>query len=286
MDMPKVIRDVEEKPLVLYTDARRPLSQMSFLERALALGELSMIAYNDESEARRAGRAIGFPQVELLDCDGAQAYVFRNDHDCVVAFRGTQATEWNDIQADARATLAVIGTLGRVHSGFNRELDDIWPLMRALLADIRLPLYFCGHSLGGGVATLAAYRCRSEALPNQPLELHTFGSPRVADHRYVGQAMLKHYRWVHNNDIVTREPPRRMGYWHSGSLVYLDRHGRIRRLSAPMRQRDRLYGFMKGLGEGQIDMLSDHRIHRYVEHIRRAVEQESRTRAGTGLDGP
>lgn len=279
MRTPKIIRDAGEKPLVLYSDVRQPLSAMTFLERALAFSELSMIAYNDEAEARRAGDAIGFPHVELLDRDGAQAYVFRNDHDVVVAFRGSQATEWNDIQADARATLAVIGTLGRVHSGFNRELDDIWPLMGDLLAANRLPLYFCGHSLGGGVATLAAYRCRSEAFPNQPVELHTFGSPRVADHRYVGHTMLKHYRWVHNNDIVTREPPRRMGYWHSGTLVYLDRRGRLRRLSATQRQRDRLYGFMKGLGQWQIDMLADHSIHRYVQHIRHAVELESRAGA-------
>lgn len=239
MRTPKIIRDAGEKPFVLYSDVRQPLSAMTFLERALAFSELSMIAYNDEAEARRAGDAIGFPHVELLDRDGAQAYVFRNDHDVVVAFRGSQATEWNDIQADARATLAVIGTLGRVHSGFNRELDDIWPLMGDLLAANRLPLYFCGHSLGGGVATLAAYRCRSEAFPNQPVELHTFGSPRVADHRYVGHTMLKHYRWVHNNDIVTREPPRplaqaqrhpataRSPVWlHEGPGPVADRHAR------------------------------------------------------------
>jgi triacylglycerol lipase len=280
--MARIIRDAREKPLVLYTDARRPLAGMTFLERALALGELSMIAYNDADEARRAADAIGFPDVELLDRDGAQAYVFRNDHDCVVAFRGTQVTEWNDIEADARATLAVIGTLGRVHSGFKRELDDLWPVLREVLDGNRLPLYFCGHSLGGGMATLAAYRSSSEALESRPAELQTFGSPRVVDRRYSRQARLKHYRWVHNNDIVTRVPPRWMGYWHCGTEVYLDRRGRVRRLSPFQRQRDRVEGFISGLGKRQLDLLADHRLHHYVQHIRQAVERERRDRPGPG----
>jgi triacylglycerol lipase len=276
MRMPRIIKDAGEKPLVLSSDVRGPLSAMTFLQRGLAFGELSMIAYNDESEARRAGAAIGFPQVDLLDRDGSQAYVFGNAYDMVVAFRGTEVTEWNDIQADARASLAVIGTLGRVHSGFKRELDDIWPLIRERLAANRQPLHICGHSLGGAIATLASYRCRSERFDSQPVELHTFGSPRVADQRFVGQTMLKHYRWVNNNDIVTRIPPRWMGYWHCGKLVYLDRRGRVRRLSGPLRQADRIHGFVTSLGKGQVDMLVDHRIHRYVEHIRRAVERERR----------
>jgi triacylglycerol lipase len=272
--MVKVIRDAGEKPLVLSTDVRGPLAQMNLLERALALAELSMIAYNDPAEASRAGDAVGFPEVELLDRDGAQAYAFGNEHDFVVAFRGTQVSEWNDIEADARASLAVIGTLGRVHSGFNKEVDDLWPLLRERLAANRRPLYFCGHSLGGGMATLAAFRCLIEPELPSPVELQTFGSPRVVDRQYSRQAKLRHVRWVHNNDIVTRVPPRWMGYWHCGTEMYLDRRGRIRKLDPGQRRRDRLHGFVSGLRRRQIDVLADHRVHGYVEHIRRAVEAE------------
>ena len=86
-----------------------------------------MISYNDEAEALRAAQAIGFPEAQLFEHDGSQAFRFRNEHDVVVACRGTEPTEWNDIQADANAVMAVVGTFGNVHSGFNREVDDLGP---------------------------------------------------------------------------------------------------------------------------------------------------------------
>ena len=68
--------------------------------QTLALAELAMISYNDEREAREAATAIGFPDAELFDNDGSQAYRFRNEHDCVVTCRGTEPDEWNDLRAD------------------------------------------------------------------------------------------------------------------------------------------------------------------------------------------
>ena len=90
---PKVIQDVGEVPLVLYSDARQPLGSQSFLRRALVLAELAMIAYNDEKEATRAAQAIGFSEAQLIDNDGSQAYRFANEHDVVLACRGTEPTE-------------------------------------------------------------------------------------------------------------------------------------------------------------------------------------------------
>src|SRR5690349_15265619 len=105
VEVPKVIQDPGEAPLVLHSDVRGPLAELSFLRRALVMAELAMIAYNDEAEARRAAAAIGFPEAQLFDNDGSQAYRFRNEHDVVLACRGTEPTEWNDIQADANAVM-------------------------------------------------------------------------------------------------------------------------------------------------------------------------------------
>ena len=93
----KIIQDPGEVPLVLYSDVRAPLASLSFLRRSLVMAELAMIAYNDEAEAQRAARAIGFPEAQLFDNDGSEAYRFRNEHDVVLACRGTEPTEWNDI---------------------------------------------------------------------------------------------------------------------------------------------------------------------------------------------
>ena len=111
--MPNIIQDRGEKPLVLHSDVQAPLASLSFLQRALVFAELAMISYNDEDEALRASTAIGFPSATLLDHDGAQAFQFSNDFDCVIACRGTEPNEWNDVKADANATLAVVALWAR-----------------------------------------------------------------------------------------------------------------------------------------------------------------------------
>jgi triacylglycerol lipase len=272
--VPKVIKDVGEVPLTLYSDVRGPLADMTFLRRSLALAELAMIAYNDEAEARRAAQAIGFSEGQLVGHDGSQAYRFRNEHDVVLACRGTEPTQWNDIQADANAVMSVVGTFGNVHSGFNREVDDLWPLLEDLLRENTLPVWFCGHSLGGAMATICAYRCKTSSISSNPQELHTFGSPRVGCKRYIRHAEVTHYRWVHNNDVVTRVPPVWMGYRHCGNEIYLDRYGRIRKLTGVWRSRDRWRGLLKGLMKWKLDLLEDHSIKHYTKHIVAAVGAE------------
>jgi triacylglycerol lipase len=272
---PKVIQDAGEVPLVLYSDVRVPLADLTFLHRSLALAELAMIAYNDENEASRAAAAIGFSQTQLVEHDGSQAFRFRSEHDVVLACRGTEPTEWNDVKADASAMMAVVGTFGNVHSGFNREVDDLWPTLEGLLQGEPLPVWFCGHSLGAAMATICAYRCTTSSLSKNPRELHTFGSPRVGCRRYIRHAEVTHYRWVHNNDVVTRVPPAWMGYRHCGNEIYLDRYGRIRRLTGLWRSRDRWRGLVMGLLRWKLDLLADHSMRLYSHHIAAALDKEN-----------
>jgi triacylglycerol lipase len=270
---PKIVQDVGEEPLVLYSDVRGPLAGLSFLRRSLALAELALIAYNDAAEAAWAALAIGFPDARLIERDGSQVYRFANRHDVVFACRGTEPTEWNDIQADANAALAVVGTLGRVHSGFNREVEDVWPVLGPLLARSKQPAWFCGHSLGAAMATICAVRCRTEGIAANQQELHTFGSPRVGCRRWKRHASASHYRWVHNNDIVTRVPPRWWGYRHCGREMYLDRFGQLRDLTGIWRSRDRWRGLWAGLLRWEIDWLADHSIKHYARHLCAAADQ-------------
>jgi triacylglycerol lipase len=85
---------------------------------------------------------------------------------------------------------------------------------------------------------------------------------------------VTHYRWVHNNDVVTRVPPAWMGYRHCGNELYLDRFGRIRRLSGILRSRDRWRGILGGLLQWRLDLLTDHSISQYAGHIATAVKEE------------
>ena len=100
---------------------KKPIVELSFKERSLLFAELSMIAYLKEDKAHKQARLLGFTTVEYYDKAGAQSYRFMNKHDIVIACRGTEPTEYNDIKADANALPVIAETVSRVHAGFKAE---------------------------------------------------------------------------------------------------------------------------------------------------------------------
>ena len=208
-----------------------PIAELSHLERSLLMAEISMMSYLNVEQCNIAAGHIGFSQGKFFDRSGSQAYWFQSEYDSVVVFRGTEADDWNDIKADANAIAALAETVGKVHSGFKGEVDEIWPLIEKELEANTKPLWFCGHSLGGALATICGGRCVLSYIKMEPAGVYTFGSPRVGCRRYVNHVPLLHYRWVNNNDIVTRVPPVLLGYRHSGCLLYTSPSPRDKRQS-------------------------------------------------------
>jgi len=66
-----------------------------------------------------------------------------------------------------------------------------------------------------------------------------------------------------------------MGYRHCGNEIYLDRYGRIRKLTGIWRSRDRWRGLIKGLLKWKLDLLDDHSIKLYAQHIVTAIKEEN-----------
>lgn len=276
------VQDPGEVPLIIRTKLTGPIRDLTFLQRSLLFAELSMVSYNDEHESRRAAEIIGFTDTTFYDRDGSQAYRFRNDEDCVIACRGTEPNEWNDIRADANAASVLAETAGKVHRGFKEEVDDLWPMLETALMGNDQPLWFCGHSLGGAMATICAGRCFLSHIESMPEQLYTYGSPRVGNKRYINYVQLDHYRYVNNNDIVTRVPPALLGYRHCGSEVYLNRNGQIGELNHISRRRDRWQGFLRGLRKWKVDHFSDHSVMCYIDSIAKATESERSEMAAGG----
>ena len=252
-----------------------PVDDMSVYGKGLLLAELANASYLDEPSATATVEQIGFRCETFYDRDGAQAYRFGNDRDVVLACRGTEPHDVNDVKADVDAAFAVIETVGRVHRGFNTEVDDLWPRIAEDLTGETRTIWFSGHSLGGAMATICAGRCfHDEAVPD-PEGLYTFGSPRVGDKRYINYCTVEHVRFVNNCDVVPRLPPRLMGFRHHGRELYIDRKGRPRRrLRGSAKMVDRLRGFGESLMRLKLDPLHDHIADRYVEALAGAVEKE------------
>jgi triacylglycerol lipase len=255
--------------------ASAAIGKLSFLQRALLFAKLSKIAYSTPSQAKKQALELGFGDVLFFDRDGAQAYRFQNDANCVIAFRGTEPKQWNDIAADAKVRAVLSELAGKVHRGFKREADDLWPLIETSILRNSKQLYLCGHSLGAAMATICALRCVESHIPSHPAELFTFGSPRIGNKRYIASVPINHFRFVNNNDIVAQVPPIWLGYRHSGCEIYANRQGELIRLDDTARRRDRWHGFLRGLKRGKLDHFSDHSIDHYIEIIDHALQQQA-----------
>ncbi|MBX2868264.1 MAG: lipase family protein [Acidiferrobacterales bacterium] len=255
----------------------RPLSQIEafgLLERSLLFAELSNVAYLRPENATATAEKIGLDQAEFIDRDGSQAFIFETDIDCVVACRGTEPNEWNDIKADIDAVSVAAETIGRVHRGFKKEVDDLWPILEQRLISNQKTLWFCGHSLGGAMAAICAGRCYLSHIESMPKGLFTYGSPRVGNMRYVNHVQLEYFRWVNNNDIVTHVPPSWMNYRHTGQEMYINAYGRVREMTGWQRTKDRWRGLVMGIKQGKIDSFADHSIDLYIAAILAGLEKE------------
>jgi triacylglycerol lipase len=258
----------------IHSSLEGSIEQLSFLRKSLLFAELSELSYLSRAEAGLLCNQIGLPEIRFYDREGAQAYIFGNDTDVVVTCRGTEPNDWNDIRADLSLGKVMAETVGKVHRGFKTEVDDLWPRLEQALVNNTRTAWFAGHSLGAAMATICAGRCKVSQIRTDPRAVFTYGSPRVGNRRYVNYLNIELYRWVNNNDIVTRVPPTWLDYSHKGQEVYLDAYGQIRRLCRWQRTKDRWRGFVRDLKKGEFDFLSDHSIRKYVAHIHELVLEE------------
>ena len=162
------IQTVPPDSIQIHSEVQGPIEEMSFLEQSLLFAELASLSYYDPGVVERPLSELGFNESQFFDRDGAQAWIFANERDCVVACRGTEPNEWNDIRADVNAVAVVTETFGRVHRGFKAEVDDLWPRLEDALHSNQRRLWFTGHSLGGAMATICAGRCFLSEIESLP----------------------------------------------------------------------------------------------------------------------
>ncbi|MDP6442228.1 MAG: lipase family protein [Pirellulaceae bacterium] len=197
---------------------------------AQQLAGAAQLAYeSSELVAERLGRD-DISSV-CFDVRDTQGFVAAGEHAAVLAFRGTESNSLADWVTDADLTL-VDGPLGgRVHEGFYDALSHVWRTIDDAVAGLATdkPLWITGHSLGGALAVLAAARWLDA---DRPLAgLYTFGQPRVGDATFARNfnfAMkTTAFRVVNDNDLVTRMPPRSLGYSHTATFLCFTEDGRL-----------------------------------------------------------
>jgi triacylglycerol lipase len=167
-------------------------------------------------------------KAQLISVDNTQAYVAGDEQSLVVAFRGSQSPTSLDGVKDWLLTNAnnflivpegrigtdfiAAGVGARFHRGFMEALAEVWdPLVAAVQAEQdakERPLFVCGHSLGGALALLAAWRFQRQFL--SVFQVYTYGAPMVGnaaavaafDKEFAGRI----FRFVDAPDLVPRLP--------------------------------------------------------------------------------
>tara|TARA_R110000764_G_scaffold22158_1_gene55532 strand:+ start:722 stop:1504 length:783 start_codon:yes stop_codon:yes gene_type:complete len=201
----------------------------SLSEKAAVAARLASWSYIDDNDTRVElikKEIAGDAKSKLISINSAECLITRAGDQLWIAFRGTQPNQLNDIKADLDFFREKSDSAGMVHGGFKDEIDELWEeVTKELLRNSKLKtpreVYFCGHSLGGAMATIAATR--------YPLAtaLFTFGSPRVGGKTFVDTCCVPHYRFVNNNDLVAKVPPAILGFKHDGVEMYLNSNGKL-----------------------------------------------------------
>jgi len=233
------------------------------MERALIAAKLSAHAYKSEKAAKTACKKMGFPWCRLVSKDGAEVLIVKDRNDLWFAFRGTEPSKLNDVMADLKLAKQAAMAGGKVHSGFQQEVNDLWMDILAELEHndqlkVRKDVYITGHSLGAAMATIAATRYK-------PHELFTFGSPRVGGAKFIKNIKCPHLRFMNNNDIVCRIPPAWLGFKHHGEMIYFGRNGN--KQDKPSWS-DMFYGILQSWKRFKFfDGIVDHGMPNYVKAI-------------------
>ncbi|NJO39951.1 MAG: lipase family protein [Cyanobacteria bacterium CRU_2_1] len=241
---------------------------------AYSLALVSLLAYERDTEkAEQQGRSWGFEQVYFFDEKETQAILLANHEKIIVGFRGSE-TVLEDWITDFKIR-KTSSPCGNVHRGFKAALNPIWTGIEETIEQLRDPLpqrkqqtlWFTGHSLGGALATMATAFCKFNEQPIVVNGLYTYGQPRVGSEKFAANfnAAFKGqtFRFVNNNDVVTRVPPSICDYSHVGQLKYFNQIGEFKSdadLGWWSTFWDRLDGHLESFHRRSPDSIDDHRL--------------------------
>lgn len=216
--------------------ARQVLGDDSrFAELERQLRGLLTVAPSDAASAEAAFRAIlhegGFELVKTFSSKGTQAFICRrkiplitggHKSVAVLAFRGTEPRQFEDIKTDVKAPLKAVQLDGQTvefHTGYLEALDHVADDVTKTIADAAPDqLIVTGHSLGGALAIVFT---RLHATSTNGA-CYTFGAPPVGAIEVQNGLKTPVYEIINELDIVPQLPNPWLGAF-TGLLLKLVR---------------------------------------------------------------
>jgi hypothetical protein len=256
------------------------------------LADAAMLAYSDPRVIEFWCKRAGFTEFDWFGGKSTGCYVATAERYAFIVFRGTRAPGKRqnlrgvaiDWSVDFHTQLVPLVNRGRVHAGFKEDLAEVWEeaavstfrnglreKLESLQQRERRPtLWFTGHSLGAGLATLAICRYAS----GEQASLYTFGSPMVGDRDFQRSFEFRAWRFVNDTDIITRAPsfgfldplqwPFAERYHPVGELKFIDEYGNIGPTEVIARGRIHFFTFLSAKLRRTREKFANHAPLRYT----------------------
>ena len=222
-----------------------PIKRAAYSDRtAWLMAVMSQLAYllfeDDPDTLNKVLSEADFELVKPFNCNGTQAFLAKRECDkmAILAFRGTQKEDPQDIVTDLKANFYQDEKGVKIHDGFYRAFKCVEQEIKTAVDTLKeYSLYITGHSLGGALALIATRALNSDNLA----ACYTFGSPKVGNEEFGEDIKPPIYRVVNAYDIVPVSPPtyifellymlpwqkvrnfakKFLGYDHHGDMRYL-----------------------------------------------------------------
>lgn len=221
------------------------------------LAQMSKLAYKDSKTIKSELKNTNFYLEKIIEKDKIQFILVRCDSYAILAFRGTK-TNIKNFLTDIDIRFYDYDD-GEYHRGFFTAYLSLEKYLNEVIneTNLRVPLYICGHSLGGALAVIASKYLDYPYI----MACYTYGCPKIGKYDPLFVHIVPIYRCVNKNDIVTKVPLSILGYRSYGVQKYFsvknNLHTHLGFVSS-------FYHFFKNVFSKHSGFISDHDIDEYI----------------------
>ncbi len=196
----------------------------ALVERAPVLCRLAALVYKMQIEPSLDRDSLRL--VAWFTQNDTEAVLVQGDHFAALAFRGTEARAFHlrDIRSNIGFPVKW-GGRGRAHGGYVRAFGMVATSAVLMGENVAsgLPLYVCGHSMGGALAELFAAQWYALGREYKLAGVVTFGAPQSLNRAAAAPVECGRLRVVNAWDFAPRRP--HIGLSHTCPATAIDSGG-------------------------------------------------------------
>ena len=198
----------------------------ALVERAPVLCRLSALVYETRLKIQRGLDRDSLRLAQWFAHHDTEAALVEGEDFAALVFRGTEASAIHVRDLRSNIGLPVKwGGLGRAHGGYVTALGMVATSATLMAENVasELPLYVCGHSMGGALAELFAAQWYAIARDFKLAGVVTFGAPRSLNKAGAAPVACQRLRVVNAWDFAPRRP--HIGLAHTCGATAIDSGG-------------------------------------------------------------